>query len=95
MGRVIRSQRKGAGGIFKSRTAHRKGPAKYRAYDYAERKGYIRGIVKDIIHDPGRAAPLARVVFRDPYKYRKEAELFVASEGIFSGQSVFCGKKGE
>ena len=26
---------------------------------------YIKGIVKDIMHDPGRGAPLAKVVFRD------------------------------
>ena len=26
---------------------------------------YIKGIVKDIVHDPGRGAPLAKVVFRD------------------------------
>ena len=26
---------------------------------------YIKGVVKDIMHDPGRGAPLAKVVFRD------------------------------
>lgn len=46
MGRVIRSQRKGAGGIFKAHTKHRKGAAKLRAVDYAERHGYIKGVVK-------------------------------------------------
>jgi large subunit ribosomal protein L8e len=69
MGRVIRSQRKGPGGIFKSHTRLRKGAAKLRPLDYAERHGYIRGIVKEIIHDPGRGAPLAKVQFRDPYRY--------------------------
>lgn len=29
--------------------------------DYAERHGYIKGVVTDIIHDPGRGAPLAKV----------------------------------
>jgi ribosomal protein L2 len=67
-GRVIRSQRKGAGGIFKAHTKHRKGAAQLRPLDFAERHGYIKGLVKEIIHDPGRGAPLARVVFRDPYK---------------------------
>ncbi len=61
MGRVIRTQRKGAGGIFKSIRTHRKGPAKHRVLDAAERNGYIKGVVQDIIHDPGRGAPLARV----------------------------------
>ena len=46
MGRVIRGQRKGGSAIFRSRTFHRKGPAKLRALDYAERQGYLRGVVK-------------------------------------------------
>ncbi len=72
MGRVIRAQRKGApGSVFKSHNKHRKGAAKYRSLDYAERHGYIKGLVKEIIHDPGRGAPLARVEFRHPYKYAR------------------------
>ena len=31
------------------------------AQDFAERHGYIKGVVTDIIHDPGRGAPLAKV----------------------------------
>jgi large subunit ribosomal protein L8e len=76
MGRVIRSQRKGPGGIFKAHTRLRKGAAKLRPLDYAERHGYIRGIVKDIIHDPGRGAPLAKVQFRDPYRYVSKPILY-------------------
>jgi large subunit ribosomal protein L8e len=41
--------------------------------------------VKEIIHDPGRGAPLAKVLFRDPYKYKKRSEYFVASEGLYTG----------
>lgn len=93
MGRVIRGQRKGRGGIFKSRTAKRKGAARLRALDFSERHGYIRGVVRDIIHDPGRGAPLAKVVFRDRVRYQKNAELFVAAEGMYSGQFVYCGRK--
>jgi large subunit ribosomal protein L8e len=95
MGRVIRGQRKGRGSIFKSHTKHRKGPAKHRALDFAERHGYIKGIVKEIVHDPGRGAPLARVVFRNPYKYRLDRELFLAAEGMYTGQFVYCGKKAQ
>lgn len=61
MGRVIRSQRKGRGSVFRSHTHTRKGAAKLRAIDTIEREGYIRGVVTDIIHDPGRGAPLAKV----------------------------------
>ncbi|CAF1445731.1 unnamed protein product [Rotaria sordida] len=93
MGRVIRAQRKGGSAIFRARTFHRKGPAKFRSLDYAERQGYLRGVVKDIIHDPGRGAPLAVVHFRDPYRYKKRKELIVAAEGMYTGQFIYCGKK--
>ncbi|RKP12369.1 60S ribosomal protein L2 [Piptocephalis cylindrospora] len=93
MGRVIRAQRKGPGGIFKSHTRTRKGAAKLRALDYAERNGYIRGIVKEIIHDPGRGAPLARVQFRDAYRYKLNTQTFIATEGMYTGQFVYAGKK--
>jgi large subunit ribosomal protein L8e len=93
MGRVIRGQRKGAGGIFKSHTKNRKGAAKHRTLDYAERQGYIRGVVKEIVHDPGRGAPLAKVVFRDPYRYKLRTETFLATEGTYTGQFVYSGKK--
>lgn len=59
----------------------------------AERKGYICGVVKEIIHDPGRGAPLARVSFRNPCQYKLQKELFIAAEGMYTGQFVFCGKK--
>jgi large subunit ribosomal protein L8e len=95
MGRVIRAQRKGAGSVFKSINKHRKGAAKLRAVDYAERHGYIKGVVKDIVHDPGRGAPLAIIHFRDPYKYKTNKELMVAAEGMHLGQFVYCGKKAQ
>jgi large subunit ribosomal protein L8e len=93
MGRVIRSQRKGPGGIFKSHTRLRKGAAKLRPLDFAERNGYIRGIVKEVLHDPGRGAPLAKVQFRDPYRYKLRTQIFIATEGMYTGQFVYCGKK--
>merc|ERR1711860_307644 len=93
MGRVIRSQRKGRGSIFRSHNKHRKGPAKLRPVDYAERHGYIKGVVKDIIHDPGRGAPLAKVKFRDQYKYKTRTQTFIAVEGMYTGQFIYCGKK--
>jgi large subunit ribosomal protein L8e len=93
MGRVIRAQRKGAGSVFKSHTHHRKGPARFRSLDFGERNGYLKGVVTEIIHDPGRGAPLARVSFRHPFRYKKQKELFVAAEGMYTGQFVYCGKK--
>jgi len=90
---VIRAQRKGSSPAFKSHTFHRKGAAKLRSMDYAERHGYIKGVVKAIIHDPGRGAPLATVHFRDRYKYGLCKELMVAPEGLYTGQYIYCGKK--
>ena len=89
------AQRKGApGGVFKAHTHRHKGAAKLRSLDFAERRGYIQGIVKEIIHDPGRGAPLARVQFRNAYKYKIDKELLVATEGMYTGQFVYHGKKG-
>ena len=62
---------------------------------YIEREGYIKGVVKDIVHDPGRGAPLAKVVFRDPHKYKLRTEYFVVNEGMHTGQHIFCGKKAQ
>ena len=93
MGKVIRKCRKGAGSVFTSHSTHRVAPCKLRKLDYIEKEGYIKGVVKDIIHDPGRGAPLAKVVFRDPYRYKLRTEYFVAVEGMHTGQHIFCGKK--
>jgi len=95
MGRPLRAQRKGAGGIFKSHNKHRKGAAKFRLNDYSERHGYVKGVVREIIHDPGRGAPLARVQFRHPYKYQHDNHTFIAVEGLYTGQFVYAGKKAQ
>merc|ERR1712029_343091 len=55
----------------------------------------IKGVIKDIIHDPGRGAPLAIVHFRDPYRYKTRKELFIATEGMYTGQFIYCGKKAQ
>jgi len=93
MGRVIRAQRKGNGSVFTAHVKHRKGPAKYRSLDYSERQGYVKGIVKEIVHDPGRGAPLASVEFRHPFKPKAVRELLVAPEGMHTGQAIFAGVK--
>jgi len=92
MGRVIRAQRK-CGSIFTAHTRLRKGAAKLRTLDYAERHGYVRGLVKEILHDSGRGAPLCKVVFRDPYRHGQRTEMFTCAEGMYTGQFVYCGKK--
>jgi len=96
MGRVIRAQRKGRqGGVFRAHVMHRVGAAKLRALDYGERHGYVKGVIKDIVHDPGRGAPIAKVVFRHPYKYALQTSNFIAAEGLYSGQFLYCGRRAQ
>jgi len=85
MGRVIRAQRKGGSTIFNAHVHKRVAPAQFRTLDFAEKEGYIKGVVKEIVHDSGRGAPLARVVFRDPYRYKHRTEYFIAVEGLYTG----------
>merc|ERR1711918_90380 len=79
--------------IFTSRSTHRVAPARFRTLDYVERNGYIKGVVKDIVHDAGRGAPLAKVAIRDTYRYKQRVEYFVAVEGMYTGQLVYAGTK--
>jgi large subunit ribosomal protein L8e len=81
--------------VFTSHTKHRKGATQLRALDYAERHGYIKGVVKEIIHDPGRGAPMAKIHFRNPYKYKIDKELMVAAEGMHTGQFVYFGRRAQ
>lgn len=54
MGRVIRTQRKGNSLIFASKSRLKKHPAKLRPLDFAERNGYVKGVVRRIVHESGR-----------------------------------------
>ena len=94
MGRVIRAQRRGAlGSCFNANTTHKKGSSQLRQLDYAERNGYLKGLITQITHDPGRGAPVMRVKFRDPYKNQKDEATLVAPEGVYAGQFIFTGAK--
>lgn len=77
--------------MFKAHQNQRVANPLYRHLDYAERHGYVKGVVREILHDPGRGAPLLRVDFRDPYKYKKQIIHLIAPEGVYSGQYVYCG----
>ena len=94
MGRSIRSQKKGnPKSLYKARVFHRQGAARYRTMDYGEREGYVRGVVREIIHDPGRGAPVAVVQFRNAHSHRLSTELYLAAEGMYTGQYVYCGRR--
>lgn len=95
MGKVIRSCRKGKGSVFKAHTTGRKGPVAMKKADFAERHGYIKGVVKEILHDSGRGAPLARIQFKDAYRFKRINTTMVAPEGMHTGQFIYSGKKGK
>jgi ribosomal protein L2 len=94
MGKVIRGQRKGKGSVFKAHNVRKKGPVSYKRADFAERNGYTKGIVTEILHDKGRGAPICRVQFKDAYRFKKVTSTLVAVEGLHTGQFVYAGKKG-
>lgn len=95
MGRVIRGSRKGKSLIFASKTRLRKGAVKLRPVDYAERHGYMKGLVKNILHDPARGAPMCEVIFHDPYRFKLAKQKWIAVEGLHTGQFVYCGAKAQ
>jgi len=93
MGKPIRTQRKGRGSVYSSVNAHRVGASRMRKYDFTERHAQIKGIVKKILHDPGRGAPMALVQFKNPIKFAKQEITIAAPEGMYTGQYVRCGLK--
>ena len=88
MGKRILVQRRGRGGQqFRANTHKRKGAVRYpqlTAEDY--KKGAIEMEVIELLHDPGRGAPVMRVKEADGQKH-----LLLAPEGIQVGQSIFKG----
>ena len=94
MGKVIRPQRKGKGSVFTSHTGKRIGEMKMHKLDYAEREGYVKGVVKALVHEAGRGAPVAKVQFKNAYTFKKDDILMTAPEGMYTGQFIFQGKKG-
>jgi len=92
MGKVIRGQRKGYGHNFVAHSCKRKGPSAMRKHDITERYARIKGVVTEIVHDPGRGAPMAVIEFKCPIKYRKEKIRICIAEGVYTGQYVYFGK---
>lgn len=90
MGKRLLVQRRGRGGsVFRSPSWKHEGPARYRQLDlkslYAKT---IEGTVIELLHDPGRGCPLARVKFVDGVEM-----LMVAPEGLAVGQKIYYGAK--
>lgn len=95
MGKVIRGCRRGKGSVFKAHTTGRQGAVGFKRADFAERNGYVKGVVREIVHDSGRGAPVARIQFKDPYRFKRVNTLITATEGLHTGQFVYAGRKGK
>jgi len=92
MGKVIRGQRKGYGSVFRAHTHKRKGASKMRNRDITERNKRIKGVVKKIMHDPGRGAPLCIIEYKSPIKFKREKVTIAAAEGLYTGKYVYSGR---
>lgn len=87
MGKRLKVQRRGRGTSTYRSPSHRyRGKVRHRVYDDEEKKGEVKGTVVDIIHDPGRSAPVAKVRFANG-----EERLILVSEGLRVGDEIACG----
>jgi large subunit ribosomal protein L8e len=56
MGKVILVCRKGKGSVYRSHVTKRIGAVKLRVLDFAEREGYVKGVIKEVrLRSPLRA----------------------------------------
>ena len=91
MGKRIRVQRRGRGApTFRSATHKRVAPARYPSairvkenYDTV-----VRGVIEDLVHDPGRGSPLALIRFETG-----ETCYTVVPEGVYTGGQIQIGGK--
>ena len=87
MGKRILAQRKGRGVLgFRSPSHRHVGQVKYRPFKEGEEQFKFKVI--DLIHAPGRGAPVARIQYFDT----KEKDLWLPPEGIYEGQEFFQSK---
>ncbi len=90
MGKRIRVQRRGRGGsTYRASTHKRVAAAQYPAMTPKEAfETSISGVVKSLVHDPGRGAPLAFI------KFENGQDCYIASpEGTHEGQQISLGGK--
>ena len=89
MGKRILVQRRGRGGSnFRAPSHKRLGSAKYLPYSSTQVDNVLKGTIIDILHDPGRGAPLAKILTDDKHKF-----LIPAAEGVYKGQTIYIGSK--
>ncbi|MEW6069508.1 MAG: 50S ribosomal protein L2 [Candidatus Thermoplasmatota archaeon] len=81
MGKRIVSRRRGAGSIFRAPSHKYVAEAKYPNIPEGS------GIVKDILHDPGRTAPIAEIVFENKQTF------LPAPEGLKVPQTIMLSER--
>ena len=87
MGKRIRVQRRGRGGsTFRASSHKRIAPAGYPSLRKDELESVVEGQLEEIVHEPGRGAPLARVRLQTGGDFH-----FVAPEGVYEGQKIQIG----
>lgn len=89
MGKRIRVQRRGRGSpTFRASTHKRVAPAKYPIVIVPEGVSLLKGTVKELVHEPGRGSPLAKI------KLQSGEEFYTpSSEGVYVGQEIHIGSK--
>lgn len=87
MGKRTLVQRRGRGSpTFTAPTHKRVAPSRYPPLSALPRDGSVRGYVMDLVHDPGRGAPLAMITLENGVSYYT-----VACEGMGVGDVVEIG----
>ncbi|MBD3349870.1 MAG: 50S ribosomal protein L2 [Candidatus Lokiarchaeota archaeon] len=87
MGKRILVQRRGRGTPnWQSPTHKRRGKVKYRYFKKGSEDTTAK--IRDLIHDPGRGAPLAQILYEDGKK-----GLYLPPEGVFVGDTIHIGDK--
>lgn len=89
MGKRILAQRKGQGHLWARSPGHRHiGKVKYRP-SKGKNDSYTFKVI-DLLHSPGRGAPVAKVQYEDG-----EKRLWLPPEGIYIGEEFIQAKKGK
>ncbi len=89
LGKRIFVQRRGRGSLlFRSPSHKRRGEIKHPPIPLEEASGCFSGVILDLLHDPGRGAPIAKVKFEDD-----QERLILISEQMYVGQEIEYGEK--
>jgi len=89
VGKRLLVQRRGRGGsVFRNPRWKKIGKVRYPPYKKEEfKEKVIEGRVVDLLHEPGRGVPIAKVKFNDGTEM-----LMIAPEGLAIGQKVYYGE---